>query len=377
MWTIMLKNIGCSLLLVMHLHLFSQESNKMSQRWKTNLEKAVVSLDEFKTLLARDAIPPIDKPNFWAKEKALSALFKHEPVIVIKNKAVAKAYPLSILMYHEIVNDEIDELFITVTYCPLCNASIVFDRDLHFNDSVYRLDFGVSGMLRKSDLVMWDRQTESWWQQLSGEALVGDLNGAVLTIIPSMIISLQEFFETYPTGIVLSPPKDYVRAYGTNPYTSYDAIENIPKFFFDSPPVSIPPMARLITLVINGRQKAYPLEIIRNQKVIHDRFEEKNIVLFYSEETVSVLDQSIISDSKKIGTVTVFSSELDGKSLRFIKKGAFFEDVQTGSSWTITGQCIEGQLIGHQLNIAQYGNHFAFAVFAFNPDTTIYSLSDI
>jgi hypothetical protein len=195
-------------------------------KWETDTSKHLVPLEEFTALMLADDIPPIDKPQFWNREKASAFYFEHEPVIAVELAGEAKAYPLSILMYHEIANDQLANLPISITYCPLCNAAIVFDRRLKYKNVSYLLDFGVSGMLRNSDLVMWDRQSESWWQQFTGDALVGTHSGARLTQLPSMLISLAEFFETYPKGIVLSTETGHPGEYGTNPYIEYDNLEN-------------------------------------------------------------------------------------------------------------------------------------------------------
>ncbi|MBL4625017.1 MAG: DUF3179 domain-containing protein [Flavobacteriales bacterium] len=182
---------------LMWLNTWAQENSlNINSNWKTdtnNVHSSVESLNEFKALIPRDVIPPIDNPNFWSKKQALDSLFGHEPVIAIEINGEAKGYPLSILMYHEIVNDIVGGVPVTGSYCPLCNAGIVFDRRLKFDDNEYELDFGVSGMLRNSDMVMWDRQTETWWQQFTGEGLVGKLQGALLTQIPSITISVEDF----------------------------------------------------------------------------------------------------------------------------------------------------------------------------------------
>ena len=112
----------------------------------------------------------------------------NEPVIYLEINNESKIYPIRVLTWHEIVNDEVGGVPVSVTYCPLCNASIVFDR--RFEDRI--LDFGTSGRLRKSDLIMYDRQTETWWQQFTGEGIVGELAGKKLKKIPALIISFEE-----------------------------------------------------------------------------------------------------------------------------------------------------------------------------------------
>ncbi len=341
--------------------------------WKTDTTKHAAPLNEFTALMKPDGIPPIDSPKFWDKEKATANYFEHEPVIAVEIGGKAKAYPLSVLMFHEIVNDEINGVPFSATYCPLCNAALVFDRRLKFNGNDYLLDFGVSGMLRNSDLVMWDRQTESWWQQLLGEALVGELTGAQLEIIPSMLISLNEFFESYPQGLVLSTETGHSNKYGTNPYTSYDNLENKqPRLFKGEVDDRLPAMERVIDIEVDGKYKIYPFSEISKKGVINDNFHGQAVVFFHTEKTVSVLDENSISKSRQIGSVTVFEPHFDGKLLTFKKTNEGFVDNETGSVWSITGKCISGKLMGKELRPAPHGNHFAFAWFAFHPETEIF-----
>jgi hypothetical protein len=255
----------------------------------------------------------------------------------------------------------------------LCNAAIAFDRRLNFNDDQWLLDFGVSGMLRNSDLVMWDRQTESWWQQFTGEALVGELAGAQLTILSSMLISLKEFIDTYPNGLILSTETGFNMEYGTNPYTGYDdpGITQ-PRLFKGEVDSRLPAMERVFDVFINGKYKIYPLSLISREEVINDTFQDQHLVLFYTSKTVSVLDEREIADSRTIGSVTVFIPEVNDQLLTFKKEGGGFKDDQTGSGWTITGKCIAGKLKGEELWPITHGNHFAFAWFAFHPDSEIF-----
>jgi hypothetical protein len=342
--------------------------------WNTDTSTHKVPLEEFTALMKPDGIPPIDAPKFWGKEKALEEYFLHEPVIAIEINGEAKAYPLSVLMYHEIVNDELGGVPIAATYCPLCNAAIVFDRRLNFDSTNYKLDFGVSGMLRNSDLVMWDRQTESWWQQFTGEALVGKLSGAELTYVSSLLISLTEFLQTFPQGQVLSTETGISSKYGTNPYTGYDDKENIQPFLYkgDVDP-RLPAMERVIDIQANEKFKIYPLSVIQQKGIINDTFFDQPIVIFYTSKTVSVLDNKSISDSKEVGSVTVFEPIVDGELLTFDKSDSGFVDHQTGSVWNITGNCTSGPHKRVKLRPINHGNHFAFAWFAFHPECVIYS----
>lgn len=348
-------------------------SRKVVTNWTTDKSKHVVPLDEFTVLLVPDGIPPIDQPKYWSRDMAEKVFFAHEPVIAVEMNGEAKAFPLSILTYHEIVNDSIGGVPVTVTYCPLCNAAIVFDRRLRHNEIDYLLDFGVSGMLRNSDLVMWDRQTQSWWQQFTGSGLVGELAGAQLEFISSMLISLEEFFTSYPEGKVLSTETGHERQYGTNPYSGYDNLENTqPRLFYNKVDNRLPPMERVIDVHAQGKYKIYPLTTISERQAVNDKFQGQPLVIFYTSKTVSVLDNTKISESRQVGSVTVFRPEIDGQTLKFTKKRSGFIDKQTKSVWTITGKCISGELEGKQLITITHGNHFAFAWFAFYPETEIY-----
>ena len=344
---------------------------------KTDITNNSVPLNEFTALLKRDGIPPIDNPKFWNKEEGDKVFFKHEPVIAVVINGKAKAYPLSILTWHEIVNDRVGGVPISATYCPLCNAAIVFDRKLNFKGKGYLLDFGVSGMLRKSDMVMWDRQTETWWQQFMGEGLVGELKGAQLKVLPSMLISYEEFFRSYPDGSVLSTETGHNKEYGKNPYVNYDDLSNEkPRLFKEGVDPRLPAMERVININVKGIDRIYPLSVIQKKKVINEVPHNEPIVLFYQKGTVSVMDKNDIKSSKDIGAVTVFVPIVKNKRLTFMQGDKGFIDKETNSVWNITGRCIEGKYKGEQLEPVVHGNHFAFAWFAFKPDCEVYSMED-
>ena len=163
--------------------------------WDTDFTLHSVAFDEIMSGgPPRDGIPPLDSPSFVSPDDADAWLANREPVISFELNGEAKAYPLQILTWHEIVNDEVGGVPVIVTFCPLCNSAIVFDRRL---DGVV-LDFGTSGRLRNSDLIMWDRQTESWWQQLTGEAIIGKLTGHTLEFLPAPIVSWADFKAAHP-----------------------------------------------------------------------------------------------------------------------------------------------------------------------------------
>jgi hypothetical protein len=345
--------------------------------WKTDTTKRNIELSEIIVVVPRQTFPTIDFPNFIGKAEGLKSFFEHEPVISVTINGKSKAYPLNMLTMHEISNDSLGGIPILPTYCPLCNSSVVYDRRLNHGEQQYVLEFEVSGMLRNSDMIMADRQTHTWWQQLMGFGLVGDLNDAKLEVIPSMVLSVKDYFERYPKGKILSPITG-TRAeerYGTNPYTNYDSLGNTPmEKYFDQSKLDtrLPAMERVIDLEGQNSCKIYPLSIIAKKGVINDRYDEKNIVIFYKKGTVSVLDKNEISKSKSIGSATMFSSDIDGTILTFQKVDEDFIDNETGSVWDITGRCINGKMKGKELLPERYSNHFAFAWLTFHPKSEIY-----
>ncbi len=203
----------------------------------------------------KDGIPPIDDPRFVPVSEA-TGLTDTEPVIGVVVNGVARAYPLRILIWHEIVNDSVGGIPVAVTFCPLCNAAMVFDRRV----DARVLDFGTTGMLRNSDLIMYDRQTESWWQQFLGAAIVGELNGTVLDILPSRLESWARFRDRAPEGEVLVPTTPGLRAYGRNPYAGYDSSAR-PFLYAGDTPEGIAPLARVVSL--SDRAQAWSLELLK------------------------------------------------------------------------------------------------------------------
>jgi len=364
------------LLLSICLNLQSQNNPRDLQiNWKTNTNKRIIELNELTTLLQPDQIPPIYEPEYQDIENALRLLSPYEPLISLEIDGDAKGYPLSILMFHEIVNDRVGGQAVSVTYCPLCNAAIVFDRKITHNNEELILDFGVSGMLRKSDLVMWDHQTESWWQQLTGQAIVGELTSHQLKVVPSLVISVEQFSATYPNGKILKHPEIKNPRYGSNPYVNYDDLDNKNPFLFNEETDSrLAPMERVVDVSIDGQKKLYPYSVLRQKKVIHDKFMGEEFVVFFHEKTLSVLGDATIAKNHMVGAAGVFQPQLKGETLSFSYKDGKIYDDQTNSIWNIAGYCMEGHYAGSSLRVVPHANHFAFAVLAFYPESIIYPM---
>jgi hypothetical protein len=337
--------------------------------WKTNIGKRSIELDEIISGgPGKDGIPALVDPKFVSLEEAGKWLGEKEPVISLVIDGEARAYPLQILIWHEIINDEFNGVPVAVTFCPLCYSAIAFDRRL--DGKTY--NFGVSGMLRHSDMIMFDRETESWWQQITGEAIVGDLTGKELKQIPAQIVGFKQFAEAFPKGLVVSRNTGYNRDYGRNPYVGYDEIGKAPFLFRGKLDDRLPPMEKIVVVEIGGVSKAYPRTITRKMRVINDEIKSNSFVIFHNDGANSALDAGRISDSKDIGATGVFDSEIDGKVLTFNFADGVFIDKETNSKWNIFGKAFAGKLKNKQLKPIKHGDYFAFAWLTFRPKTEIY-----
>jgi hypothetical protein len=342
----------------------------VSLEWpNTNFDNTLVDLDEIQSGgPPKDGIPPVDDPQFDTVAEASKWLNSREPVVVVSIDGETKAYPVQILTWHEIVNDSIAGTPVSVTFCPLCNATIVFDR----RKGGEVLDFGTTGRLRKSDLIMYDHQTESWWQQFTGQAIVGKMAGTVLDRLPASIVAYEDFRAAYPDSQVLSRRTGYSRAYGNNPYRGYDSIEDQPFLFFDPVDKRLPPMERVLDVSIGDTHKLYPFAALKKEAVINDQVDDMPVVVFSREGTLSALDSSVIADSREVPSATAYDRRLDGNTLRFELRDGHILDTASGTRWNLFGTGVEGPLAGRQLAAAPGSVHFAFAWLAFNPDSTIY-----
>jgi hypothetical protein len=342
---------------------------KTYPNWKTNFDKKIIDLRE---LIPggppKDGIPAIFKPRYEVQTEASEWLDDKEPVIAVEINNEERAYPLSILIWHEIVNDKLADVPIAVTFCPLCYSALVYDRRI-LGMQPY---FGVSGLLRNSDLVMYDNLSESFWQQFTGEAIVGEMVGNKLKQIPSQIISFKQFKDAYPDGTVLSKETGYQKEYGKNPYVGYDDIDQKPFLFKGDEDERLPPHEKVIAVKDGNVYKAYPYSITFEKKVINDKIGNMPVVVFHGDGAVSALDNNIISESKEAGSTGVFKPQINRRILTFRYENGYFLDIQTESKWSVTGKALSGELEGKQLERIPHGDYFSFAWFAFMPETEVY-----
>lgn len=232
---------------------------------------------------AKDGIPSIDSPKFVSVSEAGAFLKDEEPGIGLAIDGVKRFYPFQILVWHEIVNDTINGRRVLVTYCPLCLSGIVFDPLVKGE----RVEFGTSGKLWNSNLVMYDRKTDSLWSQILGEAIVGEMTGTRLNVLPSDMMRFGDFGRLYPDGQVLSRDTGAVRFYGRDPYGDY----------YTTPGTYFPVNKRddrlnekdlILGIVVNGKAKAYWPEAVKRAGEIEDQFEGKKIIARY-EATIDAV----------------------------------------------------------------------------------------
>jgi hypothetical protein len=220
---------------------------------------------------------------------------------------------------------------------------------------------------------MYDRRTESWWQQATGEAIAGEFTGKRLDFRPASIVSWEDFKSAHPDAKVLSRETGYSRSYGQNPYAGYDDVDNSP-FLYNGPktPGTLPPMARVITVDSGSEAVAYPYDVLRRERVVNDIVGGKPVVVLWEPGTASALDEGAVAAGRDVGSAGVFSRTLDGRILTFRSEGGRIVDEQTGSRWSPLGRALEGELTGQQLELIVNIDHFWFSWAAFRPDTRVY-----
>jgi Protein of unknown function (DUF3179) len=336
--------------------------------WETDFAKHSVPLSEFQSGgPPRDGIPPVDDPRLTSQADADEWLTDREPVLTVEVGDEVRAYPLQILVWHEIVNDTLGGRPIAVTYCPLCNSSLVFDRRVGRRT----LTFGTTGNLRNSDLVMWDRQTESWWQQLTAEAVVGELTGTRLKVLPSQTLSWADFKRLYPDGDVLSRDTGVERDYGSNPYAGYDQPDSAPFLFDGEPDDRLPPKERVVAVFAPRETVVVPFSRLARAPAVEVEAGGLPVVVLYKRGVVSPLDAPSIEASRDVGTAVAFDRRVDGGTLSFERRGDGYVDNETGSRWDMAGRAIEGELAGRRLAPVRHDQQFWFALAAFVPDARI------
>ncbi|MGB5953468.1 MAG: DUF3179 domain-containing protein [Ornithinimicrobium sp.] len=314
-----------------------------------------------------DGIPPIDEPTYISVAD-VDWLEPREPVLTLTIDSATRAYPVRVMTWHEIVNDSLGGVPVAVTYCPLCNSGVAFKREI--DGEV--LTFGTSGRLYQNNLVMYDRQSESLWPQLTGVASIGIMTGTELGAIPIGTVAWSDFAQAHPDANVLSQDTGFDRDYGANPYVNYDDLDQ--DLLFD-PGQEIDPRRPLKERVIGLGGQGSAVAVLRGHLVDAEPLSldvgGDPVVLFHQRGQNSALDSREISEGADIGTVGAFVPEAGGESLTFSRSSTGFLDDQTRSTWDITGQATAGPLVGERLQPVRHLDTFWFSWVLSNPDTAI------
>ncbi len=334
----------------------------------------LVDLSEIRSVVPPDAIPALDDPAFEPAE-SVDWLPTVEPVLALDIGGDARAYPLRIMTWHELVNGTVGGMPVTVSYCPLCNSAVAYDRRV----TERILDFGTSGSLLNSSLVMYDRQTESLWSHYTGEAVVGHLTGTQLDLIPVQTVSFGSFLSAHPDGLVLSADTGHTRRYGQNPYDFYDSPESLPFLFSGSYDDRLDPMSRVVALREGGEATVIPYEVLSEQNVIAVTVGGRELVVLHTSGTASALDTSVIADGRDVGATGVFDRIVNGREIKLTATAnGNFTDVETGHSYDILGRRTNGGQTGSgevdgggHLPAVEHLDTFWFAVAAFYADAEI------
>ncbi|PCJ21286.1 MAG: hypothetical protein COB02_01500 [Candidatus Cloacimonadota bacterium] len=286
---------------------------------KLSFDKKNISLDE---LLSggpgKDGIPSIDNPKFISVKESELKKFSKEPLIVLNYNHEIKAYPLRILMWHEIVNDVIGGKSTIITFCPLCNAGIVFDT--HFEGKNHH--FGVSGMLRNSDMVYYDDESQSLWQQFTGEGLVGKYTGQKLKQIPSMLLSYEKLVKKHPNALVLSSDTGFEKEYGKNPYVLYDEKEP----FFEIFPIDSKDkkLSRVVGFFIGEKIYHFSCKDFKKIRVRRIKIGEKLLKIEINGKHNSALNKESITQSKLISSISIHLIDKVTKKEELLVSSIFF-----------------------------------------------------
>jgi hypothetical protein len=270
--------------------------------WKTDFSKRAVPLGEIESGgPGKDGIPSIDRPRFVSVGE-VDFLEPKEPVIALELDGEARAYPIQILIWHEIVNDSVNGVPVAVTFCPLCNTALAFDRRV----GGLTLDFGTTGNLRNSDLVMYDRQTESWWQQFGGRAIVGELTGTTLERLAARIVSWRQFRAEHADGNVLSRETGHNRPYGNNPYPGYDDAATPPFFRTrNTDDDRLAPKERVVFVERGGEAVAIPYSTLRERRTVRFRVGGAELVARWRGGVASSLDETSVASGRDVGAADV------------------------------------------------------------------------
>jgi hypothetical protein len=325
------------------------------------------------SVLPPDGIPALTDPPFEAVSD-VDWLTSEEPVIAVEQNGDARAYPLQIMTWHEIVNNTVGGVPVAVTFCPLCNTAYAFHRP-EVDGKV--TTFGTSGKLYHSNLLMYDRATDSLWPQALGVAATGKLKGTVLSRVPAQTVSWEEFRATFPEGWVLTRDTGHTRNYGENPYPGYDDVDSQPFLFQGEVDGRLAAVERVLGIEGKGAITAFPYFRLEEAAegglvAVNAEVGRTPVMVVWKRGTRSALDATSIAESKDVGAAFAFSRRLDQRVLSFDLVGGKIVDGRTGSAWNIFGRATSGPLEGKKLEPANAHDSFWFDWAAFHPNTQVW-----
>ena len=317
-----------------------------------------------------DGIPPIDNPRFLPVIDNLELLDATEAVVALEIDGDARAYPVRVMIWHEIVNDVVGGVPVAVSYCPLCNSASTYIREI---DGVVTT-FGTSGRLYLSALVMYDRATESLWTHFDGKAIAGVLTGRELEAVASPLLSWEDFRTAYPDGLVLDETETgFNRSYGRNAYVGYDDPDGVPFLFFGPNDDRALALQRIVGVTRDDETKTYAHDVVAGgtARATNDSVGGDPVVILWKSGQSSALDDGSIEGGRDVGSVGVFLSEVDDRILTFTGVDGGFIDDQTASTWSITGDAVDGELQGTRLERVAHLDTFWFAWATYRPETIL------
>ncbi len=317
-----------------------------------------------------DGIPPIDDPTFVTVAEANTYLTDREPVVELDINGDARAYPVQVLIWHEIVNDTVGGVPVSVTYCPLCNSAVSYVREVRGVETT----FGTSGRLFASALVMYDRETESLWTHFDGRAVVGVLTGDQLETIGSPLLAWEDFREAHPEGKVLDrDTTGFRRDYGRNPYAGYDDADTQPFLFRGALDDRARAKQRVVGVEIDGEAAAWSLDALSqgDASATSVSLGGTDLVILWKAGQSTALEASEIDAGRDVGSVGVFVPMLDGQALSLVASPDGFLDSETGSTWNILGEAIAGPSAGAKLDRVAHLDTFWFAWSTYRPGTEL------
>jgi uncharacterized protein DUF3179 len=331
------------------------------------IEGARAFVREVVDVLEPDRVPPLEFPALTPASASVSTFGRTDAVVTVVLGDDARAYPLRILVWHEVVNDTVGGTPVAVTYSPLSDSAVAFDRQV--GDRT--ITFGTSGKLYRASLVLYDRETTSLWPQLMGAAAAGPMKGRRLERVALSRTSLGAFADAYPNGRVLRDPS-FLPAYDHTPYAGYSARSQPSRaFFLREADRRLSAMRRVAGVTDGDRVVAYPIDAVENAGVINDG----GVTLLWHSGVRSVLDEAEIGRATLAGAAIGFRRVLDGRVLTFGRSAdGSFTDKETGSRWDGFGRAVAGRLAGRALEPVITTQAFWFAWATFNPSTLVFGV---